>query len=448
MLFEIIEGGVLAAQGFTAAATCAGIKQDGILDMVLIKSDRPAAAATTLTQNVFRAAPTFVTEAAVANGVAQAIVVNSGNANCATGSEGLANAKRMGDLAAELTGVAPEDTIVCSTGRIGVQLPMAKVEAGIRTLAGELSREDPVKIARGILTTDTVEKISTTRFTVPAASAGTAGPGPAAPAASAGPAIPAASAGPAIPAADAGPAFPATSAGVSPAQVHLGAICKGAGMICPNMATMLCFITTDLAIDAGLLKTTLQEAVKYSFNCISVDGDMSTNDTVAILANGAARNAPLTSTSDEGYEAFRAALGHVTKDLAQQIVRDGEEVSKFLEIVVQGAPDYDMAHALAHQVAGYLLFQTCLYGGDFNWGRVAAALGSSMLPFDPGQMSIVWQDILCWNDGEPQPFDKAAAEAKLQEGDQRLVIDLKSGDAVCTYWTNDITPEYVTFNAH
>jgi len=407
MLFEIIEGGVLAAQGFTAAATCAGIKQDGVLDMVLIKSDRPAAAAATLTQNVFRAAPTFVTEAAVANGVAQAIVVNSGNANCATGSEGLANARRMGELAAELTGVAPEDTIVCSTGRIGVQLPMAKVEAGIRTLAGELSREDPVRIARGILTTDTVEKISTTRFTVPAA-----------------------------------------SAGVSPAQVHLGAICKGAGMICPNMATMLCFITTDLAIDAGLLKTTLQEAVKTSFNCISVDGDMSTNDTVAILANGAAGNAPLTSASDEGYEAFRAALGHVTKDLAQQIVRDGEEVTKFLEIVVQGAPDYDMAHALAHQVAGYLLFQTCLYGGDFNWGRVAAALGSSMLPFDPQKMSIVWQDILCWNDGEPQPFDKAAAEAKLQEGDQRLVIDLKSGDAVCTYWTNDITPEYVTFNAH
>lgn len=407
MLFEIIEGGVLAAQGFTAAATCAGIKQDGVLDMVLIKSDRPAAAAATLTQNVFRAAPTFVTEAAVANGVAQAIVVNSGNANCATGSEGLANARRMGELAAELTGVAPEDTIVCSTGRIGVQLPMAKVEAGIRTLAGELSREDPVRIARGILTTDTVEKISTTRFTVPAA-----------------------------------------SAGVSPAQVHLGAICKGAGMICPNMATMLCFITTDLAIDAGLLKTTLQEAVKTSFNCISVDGDMSTNDTVAILANGAAGNAPLTSASDEGYEAFRAALGHVTKDLAQQIVRDGEEVTKFLEIVVQGAPDYDMAHALAHQVAGYLLFQTCLYGGDFNWGRVAAALGSSMLPFDPQKMSIVWQDILCWNDGEPQPFDKAAAQARLQEGDQRLVIDLKSGDAVCTYWTNDITPEYVTFNAH
>ena len=400
MLFEIIEGGVLAAEGFVAAATCAGIKQDGILDMVLIHSDRPAAAAATLTQNVFRAAPTYVTEAAVANGVAQTIVVNSGNANCATGSQGLTNAQRMGELAAELTSVAAADTLVCSTGRIGVQLAMDKVEAGIRTLAGELSREDPVKIAKGILTTDTVEKISTTRFTV------------------------------------------------GGKTVHLGAICKGAGMICPNMATMLCFITTDLAIDAGLLQQSLRKAVRYSFNCISVDGDMSTNDTVAILANGAAGNEPITFPLDEGYEAFEAALEHVTKDLAQQIVRDGEEVSKFLEIVVQGAPDYDLAHALAHQLATYLLFQTCLYGGDFNWGRVAAALGSSMLPFDPGKLSIVWQDILCWNDGEPQPFDQAAAEARLQEGDQRLVIDLKSGDAVCTYWTNDITPEYVAYNAH
>jgi glutamate N-acetyltransferase/amino-acid N-acetyltransferase len=406
MLFEIIEGGVLAAEGFSAAAICAGIKQDGILDMVLIKSDRPAAAAATLTQNVFRAAPTYVTEAAVANGVAQAIVVNSGNANCATGSQGLANAQRMGELAAELTGVAAEDTVVCSTGRIGVQLPMDKVEAGIHTLAGKLSREDPVKIAKGILTTDTVEKIATTRFTVP------------------------------------------RGAGVSPATVHLGGICKGAGMICPNMATMLCFITTDLAIDAALLQTALGEAVKLSFNCISVDGDMSTNDTVVVLANGVAGNATITSASAEGYAAFKAALDYVTKDLAQKIVRDGEEVTKFLEIVVKNAADCDLAHGLAHQLATYLLFQNCLYGGDFNWGRVAAALGSSMLPFDPGKMSLEWQGIVCWLDGEPQPFDKAAAEARLQEGDQRIVIDLKSGDAVCTYWTNDISPEYVVFNAH
>ena len=400
MLFEITEGGVLAAQDFVAAATCAGIKQAGVLDMVLIHSLRPTAAAATLTQNVFRAASTYVTQEAVANGHARTIVVNSGNANCATGTQGMADARRMGELAAGLTGVPTDDCIVCSTGRIGIFLAMDKVEAGIRTLSGMLSREDPVTVAKGILTTDTVEKISTTKFLV------------------------------------------------GGNEVHLGGICKGAGMICPNMATMLCFITTDLAITPELLRKTLQEAVKYSFNCISVDGDMSTNDTVAILANGAAGNEPLTCECDEGFAAFQAALNHVCQDLAQQIVRDGEEVSKFLEIVVKGAQDYDLAHGLAHQLSTYLLFQTCLFGGDFNWGRVAAALGSSMLPFDIQKMSIEWQGILAWNDGEPQRFDQKAADAKIAEGDQQIVIDLKSGDAVCTYWTGDITPGYVEYNAH
>lgn len=400
MLFELAEGGVLAAQDFVAAATCAGIKADGVLDMVLIHSLRPAAAAATLTQNVFRAASTYVTQEAVADGQARTIVVNSGNANCATGTRGMSDSRRMAEVAAEVTGVPTSDCIVCSTGRIGIFLPMDKVEAGIRTLGDTLSREDPVMVARGILTTDTVEKISTTRFTVDGK------------------------------------------------QVHLGGICKGAGMICPNMATMLCFITTDLAIRPDLLKKTLQEAVKHSFNCISVDGDMSTNDTVAILANGAAENAPLISTEDEGFAAFKAALNHVCQDLAQQIVRDGEEVSKFLEIVIKGAPDYDMAHALAHKLATYTLFKTCLFGGDFNWGRIAAALGSSRLPFDLQRMSIEWQGVLAWQDGEPVEFDVEAAEAKLREGDQQIVIDLKSGDATCTYWTSDITPGYVEFNAH
>lgn len=400
MLFDITEGGVLAAKDFVAAATCAGIKADGILDMVLIHSQRPAAAAATLTQNVFRAASTYVTQEAVANGYARTIVVNSGNANCATGTRGMNDSRRMAEVAGEVTGVDAADCIVCSTGRIGIFLPIDKVEAGIHKLAGLLSRENPVTVARGILTTDTVEKISTTRFTVDGK------------------------------------------------EIHLGGICKGAGMICPNMATMLCFITTDLAIEPELLKKTLQEAVRYSFNCISVDGDMSTNDTVAILANGAAENSALTSESDEGFDAFKAALNHVCQDLAQQIVRDGEEVSKFLEIVVKGAPDYETAHALARKLATYTLFKTCLFGGDFNWGRVAAALGSSMLPFDITKMTIEWQDVLAWAEGEPQEFDVVEAEAALLEGDQQIVIDLNSGDATCTYWTSDITPGYVEYNAH
>ncbi len=400
MLFEIIDGGVLAARDFVAAAVAAGIKQDGALDMVMIHSLRPAAAAATVTQNVFRAAPTYVTQEAVADGRARTIIVNSGNANCATGSRGMADARRMGELAAELTGVAVDDTIVCSTGRIGVPLPMDRVEAGIRKLATMLSREDPVTVARGILTTDTVEKISTTRFPV------------------------------------------------GDKTVHLGAICKGAGMICPNMATMLCFITTDLAITPELLNATLQEAVKCSFNCISVDGDMSTNDTVAILANGAAGNEPLTSPDDEGYAAFAAALNHVCRDLAQQIVRDGEEVTKFLEIRVTGAPDYATAHELARKLATYTLFKCAVFGGDFNWGRIAAALGSSLLPFDPLKTTITWQGIVAWKDGEPQPYDQAAAKAAASETDHLILIDLGAGEASCTYWTSDLTPGYVEYNTH
>lgn len=400
MLFEIIEGGVLAAEDFVAAATAAGIKQDGVLDMVMIHSRRPAAAAATITQNVFRAAPTYVTQEAVADGRAQTIIVNSGNANCATGSRGMADARRMGELAAELTGVAVDDTIVCSTGRIGAFLPMDKVEAGIRKLAGMLSRRDPVTVARGILTTDTVEKMSTTRFVV------------------------------------------------GGKTVHLGGICKGAGMICPHMATMLCFITTDLAITPELLRSALQEAVTYSFNCISVDGDMSTNDTVAILANGAAENEPLTSPDDEGYAAFTAALNHVCRDLAQQIVRDGEEVSKFLEIQVTGAPDYATAHELARKLATYTLFKCAVFGGDFNWGRIAAALGSSLLPFDPAKTTITWQGIVAWKDGEPQPYDEAVARLAASATDHLVAIDLGAGEASCTYWTSDLTPGYVEYNTH
>jgi glutamate N-acetyltransferase/amino-acid N-acetyltransferase len=400
MLYELTTGGVLAAEGFIAAALSAGIKKDGVLDMVMIHSLYPAAAAATLTQNVFRAAPTYVTREAVADGTARTIIVNSGNANCATGTQGMADARRMGELAAELTGVAITDTIVCSTGRIGVPLPMDKVEAGIEQLAQSLSREDPVKIARGILTTDTVEKISTTRFTV------------------------------------------------NGQTVHLGGICKGAGMICPNMATMLCFITTDLAIAPDLLNRTLQAAVKHSFNCISVDGDMSTNDTVAILANGAAGNLALQAESDEGFAAFQAALNHVCRDLAQQIVRDGEEVTKFLEIQVTGAPDYDTAHELARKLATYTLFKCAVFGADFNWGRIAAALGSSLLPFDPAQTTITWQGIVAWREGEPQAYDEAAAQAAAAADDHLIVIDLGAGEASCTYWTSDLTPGYVEYNTH
>jgi len=267
-----------------------------------LASDRPATAAVTITKNAFRAAPTFVTQEHTADGQAQAIVCNSGNANCATGQQGMDNARKMAALAAEQLGVECLDVIVCSTGNIGEQLPLDNIEVGIRRAAIQLSRDNPEVLARAIMTTDTFPKMVSVQFAV------------------------------------------------GERLVKMAGIAKGAGMICPDMATMLCFITTDLAIAPEILRTTLQQAVELSFNCISVDGCMSTNDTVAILANGAADNAPVESAESEGYKEFRAALGYVTQELAKMIARDGEGASKVVEIRVGGARTWEHARGIARHI--------------------------------------------------------------------------------------------------
>ena len=272
--FTIIEGGITAPEGFAGAAVCCGIKPES-LDLMVLASDRPATAAVTITKNAFRAAPPFVTQEHTADGQAQAIVCNSGNANAATGQQGMDNARKMAVLAAEQLGVECPDVIVCSTGKIGQQLPMDKIQGGITQAAIRLSRDAPESLARAIMTTDTFPKMVSVQF----------------------------------------------AAGEQ--TVKMAGIAKGSGMICPDMATMLCFITTDLAIAPEILRTALQQAVETSFNCITVDGCMSTNDTVAILANGAADNAPIESEHSVGHEEFSAALGYVTQELAKMIARDG-----------------------------------------------------------------------------------------------------------------------------
>lgn len=395
---KVVEGGVLAAEGFVAAAMNCGVKAEA-LDLVMIHSLTPAAAAATVTQNRFRAAPTYVTQQAVADGRAQTIVANSGNANCATGDQGLADARRMAELAAQASGAAAGDVIVCSTGHIGDPMPMDKLEAGIPRLGGLLSRDDPEKIARGIMTTDSHPKSCAVEF-------------------------------------DRG--------GVT---CRLGGIAKGAGMICPNMATMLCFVTTDAAVDAGLLRATLLDCVEHSFNCISVDGDMSTNDTVAVLANGAAGNAALTSESDPDYPTFKAALARVTRELAKQIAFDGEEATKAVTLHVTGAASFEQAREMGKAVANYTLFRAMLYGADFNWGRVAAAMGASLLDFDPRHATIKLQGITAWDQGQPQAFDLQKARALLQPREVLVEMSLGVGDAEAMIWTCDLTPGYVTYNA-
>ncbi len=393
-LFTTIEGGITAPQGFAGAAVCCGIKPQS-LDLMVLASDRPAAAAVTVTTNAFRAAPTFVTQEHTADGQAQAIVCNSGNANAATGQQGMDNARKMAVLAAEQLGVDCLDVIVCSTGGIGQQLPMDNIESGIAEAAGQLTREDPESIARAIMTTDTFPKTVAVQFPV------------------------------------------------GDTTVKMAGIAKGAGMICPDMATMLCFITTDLAIAPGILRASLQQAVATSFNCITVDGCMSTNDTVAILANGAAGNAQLESAESAGYKEFRAALGYVTGELARMIGRDGEGATKFVEIRVSGASSWEQARGIARHVANYDLVKTSLFAEDFEWGWMAAAMGAADPELDPKQVTIRCAGITGWSHGEPVSFDEAQAKSAMQADEILIEFELGIGDAQATVWTCDLTYDYI-----
>ena len=397
-LFTIIEGGITAPAGFAGATVCCGIKPDS-LDLMLLTSDLPASAAVTVTKNAFRAAPTFVTEEHTSDGQAQAIVCNSGNANAATGQEGMDNARKMAVLAAEQLGVDCLDVIVCSTGKIGHQLPMDNIDRGIRQAAIRLTRDAPESLAQAIMTTDTFPKMVSVQFPV------------------------------------------------GGKTVKMSGIAKGAGMICPDMATMLCFITTDLAIAPDILRIALQQAVELSFNCISTDGCMSTNDTVAILANGAAGNAPIESAKSEGYKEFRAALGYVTAELAKMIARDGEGATKFAEITVAGAKDWEQARHIARAIANYDLVKTSLFGEDLNWGRIAAAMGAADPELDPNNVTITCAGITGWRHGEPASLDEAQAKSAMQADEILIEVDVGIGDAQATVWTCDLTYDYIKENA-
>ncbi len=398
MLLSEIEGGLLAPEGFVAAAGAAGIKPEG-LDLLLLHSRVPAHAAATITSNRFRAAPTYVTERHVADGSACTIIANSGNANAATGEQGMRNAERMAELAALETGVPVSEALVCSTGRIGVQLPMARIEQAVPELARRLNRDCADEAARAIMTTDTVPKQCAVEFEV------------------------------------------------GGKRARMGAIAKGAGMICPNMATMLCFIATDAAIEAEVLRQALRASVACSFNCISVDGDMSTNDTVICLANGHVGNEPIASTDGPGYDAFHAALDHVTQDLAKKIARDGEGASKFIEVRVTGAASWDDAHAVGRAVTRYNLVKSCVWGEDFNWGRIAAAVGASGVDLDPASVSITIGGIPAFAAGEPLNYDEDEARAVMTGSEIVIEIDLGAGEESAVCWSCDLTPEYVKLNA-
>lgn len=406
---KTIENGTITTpSGFLAGTAACGIKKSGKLDISLVVSETNCTAAGVFTKNQVVAAPVIVDKETlkVNSALLRAVLTNSGNANASTGEHGLANAKAMQRAAAKALGCAAEQILVMSTGVIGVQLPMDKVEAGIAEAGANLAAENGAAAAEAIQTTDTFTKQCAVRVAL------------------------------------------------AEGEVTIGGMAKGAGMIHPNMATMLALITTDASVDADVLRGMLSAAADESFNRISVDGDTSTNDTVLMLANGASGVHIDRSTWTEGSDLalFSAALTAVCQTLAQQIVRDGEGATKFVEIRVSGTRNKVDAHQIANTIATSPLVKTAFAGSDANWGRIMAAAGRAGVRFDQHQTALrVGNDGEQWltllRGGMPTDYAEADAAAIFAQTDIVVWLQLEEGLAEATVWTCDLTHDYVTINA-
>lgn len=396
-------GGVTAAAGFVAGGLHAGLKKcQDKKDLAIIHSLAPAVVGAVFTQNKFAAAPVNWCRQVVAGGRAQAVVVNSGNANACTGAEGAANAAEMAAVCGKALQAPPEQVLVCSTGVIGVQLPMPLLREGIATCAAQLSTQGGQAAAEAIMTTDLYCKET------------------------------------------------AVSYQYQGKTVTVGGIAKGSGMIHPNMATMLCFITTDLQIEAAALQQAVKEAADASFNMVTVDGDTSTNDSMLVLANGQAGNETV-QAGGAGYAEFVQALTLVAARLARLMAYDGEGATKLLECQVCGAPSLQDARLAAKAVVGSSLVKAAFYGEDANWGRIACAAGYSGAQFDTAKVNLRLQsaagEIELMRDGSGLVFDEEAAKQVLQEREIFIKLDLGSGEYQATSWGCDLSHEYVNINA-
>ncbi|MBI1953522.1 MAG: bifunctional glutamate N-acetyltransferase/amino-acid acetyltransferase ArgJ [Candidatus Omnitrophica bacterium] len=392
-----VEGGITAPVGFLAAGAACGIKRRG-KDLALILSERSASVAGTLTPHPFRASSVDWCRAVLQRGRARAIVVNSGNANCCTGRKGVQATAQMARETALHLGVRPREVLVASTGVIGKELPLERVKQGIREASGQLSRRGSHWAAEAILTTDTRPKELALRF------------------------------------------------GMGRGAVTLGGIAKGSGMVSPRMATMLAFLTTDARIEPALLRAMLKGAVAESFNAVTVDGEMSTNDLVLLMANGAGAVAPLRAGSPAGKK-FQAALGKVCQFLAHEIVRDGEGVSRTMRVTVTGAADPRAASAVARRVAESLLVKTMVAGRDPNWGRIAAAAGNSLVRIDPRKVSIQLGGVAVFRRGQPLRVKPERLLAAVDQPEVRMAIELGNGPGKAQMISGDLTEGYVRINA-
>lgn len=402
---NIIEGGVTAAKGFQTAATAAGIKYQNRKDMALVYSEVPCKAAGTFTTNVVKAAPVKWDQEVVKNsGFAQAVVINAGIANACTGAEGYGYCKATADVAAEVLKVPADAVLVASTGVIGMQLPMEKLEAGIRAMAPTLdgSLESGTAAAQAIMTTDTKKKEVAVQFKIDGK------------------------------------------------MVTIGGMCKGSGMIHPNMCTMLGFVTTDIAISKELLQEALSEDVKDTYNMISVDGDTSTNDTVLLLANGMAGNEEITE-KNEDYKAFCKALNYVNETLAKKMAGDGEGCTALFEVKIIGAESKEQAVTLSKSVVTSSLTKAAIFGHDANWGRILCAMGYSGAQFDPEKVDLYFESaagkLQIIKDGVATDYSEEEATKILSEPEVTAVADIKMGEASATAWGCDLTFDYVKINA-
>lgn len=405
MEIERIEGGVTAAKGFMAAGCEANVKYKNRKDMAMIYSQTPCLAAGTFTRNVVKAAPVLWDKEMVEHSpFIQAVVANSGIANACTGEEGRQYCGQTAQAAAKALGIPEESVLVASTGVIGMQLPMDKITAGVKTLSGMLSdtKEAGTRAAEAIMTTDTVSKEMAVRFRL------------------------------------------------GDKTVTVGGMAKGSGMIHPNMCTMLGFVTTDAAISKELLQEALSEDVVDTFNMISVDGDTSTNDTLLLLANGEAGNEKITE-KNEDYRLFCAALHEVTESLAKMLAGDGEGATALFEAHVVHAATKEEARTLAKSVICSSLTKAAIFGHDANWGRILCALGYSGVNFDPEriELSLVSEagNILIYQNGRASDYSEEEATKILSCPAVTALVDMKMGEAEATAWGCDLTYDYVKINA-
>ncbi|MFC2040770.1 bifunctional glutamate N-acetyltransferase/amino-acid acetyltransferase ArgJ [Chloroflexota bacterium] len=396
---DFITGGTITSpQGFCAGATCAGIKKkaDRSLDLGILLSETPCVTAGLLTTNRIRSAPVILCQDRLQKGRALALVVNSGCANAYTGEQGLADAAEVAALAARSIGISPEDVLVAGTGVTGQPLPMNLIGDGINKVA--LSRDGGHELARAIMTTDTIHKET------------------------------------------------AATARINDARITIGGIAKGSGMIHPDLATMLCFLTTDAAIELDFLRSALRKAVDISLNMVSIDGDTSPSDTVLIMANGLAGNKPISAGSQQA-DVFQQALDEVCVYLAKAIARDGEGATKLIEVTVNGATSLTDARLAARTIVSSPLVKTAVHGADPNWGRIIAAAGRSRAEVVESNIDLFIGDVGVLKGGRPLPYSEQSVVRVLEQDEVSISLHLNLGAASATAWGCDLSREYVTINS-